>query len=87
MSKGYVASVVSRNFDRWQNDLAQFQPNLEGEHSRGGQRPPDSFPFPPTLGEDFRLDGYLEYLNAAPALYIYKHPCLLRDSNPVPTAQ
>ncbi|GFX13052.1 hypothetical protein TNCV_2357081 [Trichonephila clavipes] len=23
---------------------------------------------------------------AAKALYIYKHPCLLRDSNPVPTA-
>ncbi|GFU37739.1 hypothetical protein TNCV_1466091 [Trichonephila clavipes] len=23
---------------------------------------------------------------AAKALYIYKHPCLLQDSNPVPTA-
>ncbi|GFS56002.1 hypothetical protein TNCV_2564481 [Trichonephila clavipes] len=31
-------------------------------------------------------DCYLEYPHATKALYIYKHPCLLRDSNPVPTA-
>ncbi|GFT25405.1 hypothetical protein TNCV_182321 [Trichonephila clavipes] len=36
---------------------------------------------------NFRIDGYLEYQHAAKALYIYKHPCLLRDSNPSPTAQ
>ncbi|GFS69123.1 uncharacterized protein TNCV_4009851 [Trichonephila clavipes] len=28
------------------------------------------------------LDDYLEYPHAAKALYIYKHPCLLRDLNP-----
>ncbi|GFV18077.1 uncharacterized protein TNCV_168811 [Trichonephila clavipes] len=61
-------------------------PNLEGERSGGGQRPPTSLPFPPTTREDLRLDGYLETPPAAKALYIYKHPCLLRDSNPVPTA-
>ncbi|GFV36150.1 hypothetical protein TNCV_1974861 [Trichonephila clavipes] len=37
--------------------------------------------------EDLRLDGFLNYTYAAQALYIYKHPCLLRDSNPGPTAQ
>ncbi|GFW69435.1 uncharacterized protein TNCV_487841 [Trichonephila clavipes] len=55
--------------------------------SRGGQRPPTSLPLPPTSREDLRLDGHLEYPHATQALYIYKHPCLLRDSNPVPTAQ
>ncbi|GFW23535.1 uncharacterized protein TNCV_3806321 [Trichonephila clavipes] len=42
---------------------------------------------PPTSREDLRLDGYLKYPHAAQALYIYKHPCLLRNSNPDPTAQ
>ncbi|GFY24378.1 uncharacterized protein TNCV_1014261 [Trichonephila clavipes] len=46
-----------------------------------------SLPLPPTSREDLRVDDYLEYLHAAKALYIYKHPCLFRDSNPVPTAQ
>ncbi|GFU51861.1 transposable element Tcb2 transposase [Trichonephila clavipes] len=53
----------------------------------GGQSPPTSLPFPPTSQEDLQLDGYLEYTHTAKALYIYKHPCLLRDSNPGPTAQ
>ncbi|GFT56193.1 hypothetical protein TNCV_129891 [Trichonephila clavipes] len=38
-----------------------------------------------TTREDLRL-GYLEYPHGAKAQYIYKHPCLLRDLNPVPTA-
>ncbi|GFS56716.1 hypothetical protein TNCV_2221571 [Trichonephila clavipes] len=42
--------------------------------------------YPPATREDLRLDGYLEYPHAAMALYIYKQPRLLRDSNPVPTA-
>ncbi|GFW64069.1 uncharacterized protein TNCV_707741 [Trichonephila clavipes] len=33
---------------------------------------------------DLWFDGYLEYPHAEKALYIHKHPCLLRDSNPVP---
>ncbi|GFT93380.1 uncharacterized protein TNCV_337451 [Trichonephila clavipes] len=37
--------------------------------------------------EELRLDSYLKYPHAAKALYIYKHRSLLRDSNPVPTAQ
>ncbi|GFW90868.1 uncharacterized protein TNCV_2418611 [Trichonephila clavipes] len=61
-------------------------PNLEGENPGGGQGPPMSLPLQPTTREDLRLDGYLEYPHAAKALYIYKHPCFLRDSNPVPTA-
>ncbi|GFT24355.1 uncharacterized protein TNCV_3252091 [Trichonephila clavipes] len=54
--------------------------------SRGGQRHPTYLPLPPTSQEDLRLDGCLEYPHAAKAIYIYKHPCLLRDLNPVPTA-
>ncbi|GFU82529.1 uncharacterized protein TNCV_3629951 [Trichonephila clavipes] len=53
----------------------------------GGQRPPNSLPLPPTSREDLRLDGYLEYSHAAKALFINKHPCLLRDSNPGPMTQ
>ncbi|GFX06771.1 uncharacterized protein TNCV_3113591 [Trichonephila clavipes] len=53
----------------------------------GGQRPPTTLPRPPTSREDLQLDGYLEYPNAAKELYIYKHLCLLRDSNPGPMAQ
>ncbi|GFW60796.1 hypothetical protein TNCV_2672171 [Trichonephila clavipes] len=56
------------------------------ENPGGGQGPPTSLPLPPTTREDLQLDGYLEYPHTAKALYIYKHPCLLRDSNPVPTA-
>ncbi|GFW53731.1 uncharacterized protein TNCV_3938251 [Trichonephila clavipes] len=59
----------------------------KGGHSRGGQRPPTSLPLPPTSREDLRFDGYLEYPHATKALYIHKHPRLLRDSYPVPTAQ
>ncbi|GFU92689.1 uncharacterized protein TNCV_4635201 [Trichonephila clavipes] len=56
----------------------------DGEHAG---EPPTSLPPPPTPREDLRVDGYLKYPHAAMALYIYKHPCLLRYSNPVPTAQ
>ncbi|GFX17316.1 uncharacterized protein TNCV_3553211 [Trichonephila clavipes] len=71
----------------WQNDLARFHSNLEGEHPGGGQGHPTSPPLPSTSREDMRLDGYLKYPHAAKALYIYKHPCLLRDSDRVTTAQ
>ncbi|GFX57814.1 uncharacterized protein TNCV_943741 [Trichonephila clavipes] len=67
--------------------FAQFHPNLGGEHPGGGQRPPTSLPLPPTSRKDLRLDDYLKYPHAAKALYIYKHPCLPRDSNPDPTVQ
>ncbi|GFW48379.1 uncharacterized protein TNCV_1109421 [Trichonephila clavipes] len=46
-----------------------------------------SLPLPPTVREDLRLDGDFRYPHAAKALYIYKHPCFLRNSNPGPTAQ
>ncbi|GFV73410.1 uncharacterized protein TNCV_3389261 [Trichonephila clavipes] len=59
---------------------------LRGRKSHFGQGPPTSLPFPPSSGEDLRLDGYLEYPHTAQALCIYKHACLLWDSNPVPTA-
>ncbi|GFV43497.1 hypothetical protein TNCV_4592211 [Trichonephila clavipes] len=61
-------------------------PQIRGTNPGDSQRLPTSLPLPPTSREDLRLDGYLEYLDAANALYIYKHPCLFRDSNPVPTA-
>ncbi|GFV94710.1 uncharacterized protein TNCV_3864331 [Trichonephila clavipes] len=61
-------------------------PQIRGRKPWGGQGPPTSLPLPPITGEDLRLDGYLEYPHAAKALYIYKHPCLLRDWYPSPTA-
>ncbi|GFW26231.1 uncharacterized protein TNCV_4422781 [Trichonephila clavipes] len=67
--------------------MAQNHPNLEGEQSGGGQRYLTSLSYPPTLREDLWLDSYLAYPHATQALYIYKHPCLLRGLNPVPTAQ
>ncbi|GFW11277.1 uncharacterized protein TNCV_3807971 [Trichonephila clavipes] len=42
---------------------------------------------PPPSREDLLFEGYLEYSHPAKALYIYKHPCFLRDSNPGPTAK
>ncbi|GFU01733.1 uncharacterized protein TNCV_1522531 [Trichonephila clavipes] len=51
----------------------------------GNQGLPTSLLLPPTSQEDLRLDGYLKYSYAVKALFIYKHPCLLRDLNPVPT--
>ncbi|GFU31714.1 hypothetical protein TNCV_1175961 [Trichonephila clavipes] len=48
-----------------------------------GQGLPTSLPLPPTSRED----GLLKYPHVEKALYIFKHPCLLQDSNPGPTAQ
>ncbi|GFU40682.1 uncharacterized protein TNCV_3230561 [Trichonephila clavipes] len=61
-------------------------PQFRGRKPWGWPGPPPSLPVLPTPREDLRLDSYLKYSHAAKALYIYKHPCLLRDSNPVPTA-
>ncbi|GFW77985.1 transposable element Tcb2 transposase [Trichonephila clavipes] len=58
----------------------------QGENPGSSQGPPNSLLIPPTTREDLRVDDYLEYSHTAKAPYIYKHPCLLRDSNPVPTA-
>ncbi|GFT88616.1 hypothetical protein TNCV_905161 [Trichonephila clavipes] len=43
-------------------------------------------PFLSNSLEDLRIDGYLECPYAPKALYIYKYPYLLRDSNPGPKA-
>ncbi|GFV60354.1 hypothetical protein TNCV_3469901 [Trichonephila clavipes] len=59
---------------------------FRGEYSESDQRPPTSLPLPSNSQEDLRFDGYLELPDAMKALYINKHPCLLRDSNPDPTA-
>ncbi|GFS90057.1 hypothetical protein TNCV_507571 [Trichonephila clavipes] len=47
--------------------------------------PLTSLPLPPTSREDLRFGGYLEYPHAMKDIYVYKHPCLLQDSNPSPT--
>ncbi|GFU68427.1 transposable element Tcb2 transposase [Trichonephila clavipes] len=39
-------------------------PNLNGEHSGGGQRPPPLFPFHQPNEKDLRLDGYLDQKTA-----------------------
>ncbi|GFU56085.1 putative transposable element [Trichonephila clavipes] len=67
-------------------DFARIHPIFQGKHPGGGQRIPTSIPLPPTSREDLRLDGYLENPHAAKALYIDKHPCLLRYSNTGPAA-
>ncbi|GFV56045.1 uncharacterized protein TNCV_2266311 [Trichonephila clavipes] len=75
--------VVSRNFEQHTNDSTSrlgSTPALR-ENTLGVVKG-----LPPTSREDLRLDGYLEYLHTAKALYIYKHPCLLWDLNPGPTA-
>ncbi|GFW44348.1 uncharacterized protein TNCV_1747771 [Trichonephila clavipes] len=77
---------LALDFFRFTVRFCSVPPNLEGENPGGGQDPPTSPTLPPTTREDLRLDGYLEYPHAAKVLYKYKHPCLLRDSNPVPTA-
>ncbi|GFX90999.1 amiloride-sensitive sodium channel subunit beta [Trichonephila clavipes] len=87
MAKGSVTPVVSRSFEYHTDDLTRSHPNFEGEHPRGGQGPPTSLLLQPTSREGLRLDGYLKYHHAAKALYIYKHQCLLRDSNPGPSSQ
>ncbi|GFT26410.1 dynein heavy chain 17, axonemal [Trichonephila clavipes] len=75
-------------------NLAQFHPNFEGEHPGGGSRashlssPSTNLARRLAARRLFRLlNGYLEYPHAENAPYIYKHPCLLQDSNPGPTTQ
>ncbi|GFU95228.1 hypothetical protein TNCV_2125381 [Trichonephila clavipes] len=56
--------VVSLSFEPHAGDstiFARFHPNIEGENHGSGQGPPTSHPLPPTIIEDLRLDGSLEY--------------------------
>ncbi|GFV03094.1 hypothetical protein TNCV_471531 [Trichonephila clavipes] len=46
-----------------------------------------SLPLPPASQEDLWLDDYLKLAHASKSLYIYKYPCLLRDSNQGQMAQ
>ncbi|GFW30113.1 hypothetical protein TNCV_1054241 [Trichonephila clavipes] len=59
----------------------------QGDYPGGGQELPTSLLLPPTSQEDLQVNCYLEYPYAAKTLFIYKHPCLLWDSKPGPTAQ
>ncbi|GFX36654.1 uncharacterized protein TNCV_580331 [Trichonephila clavipes] len=88
MAKGEVTPVVSRSFEHHTGDRTIWLgfTQILREHPGGGQGNPTYLPLPPTSREDLRLDGYLKYPHAAKALYIYTHPCLLWDSNPVPMA-
>ncbi|GFU40705.1 uncharacterized protein TNCV_3230701 [Trichonephila clavipes] len=83
---------VIRSFEHHAGDstfLARFHPNFDVVRTLGGggQGPPASLSLPATTREDSGLDGYLEYPHTVKALYICKHPCLLRDSNPGVTEQ
>ncbi|GFT65938.1 uncharacterized protein TNCV_1614701 [Trichonephila clavipes] len=75
-AEGYCKQPLSRN------SSLERENNLEE-----GQRPPTSLPLPSTSREDLRLEGSLEHLHAAKALYFYKHACHLRDTNRGSTAQ
>ncbi|GFS90745.1 hypothetical protein TNCV_3771601 [Trichonephila clavipes] len=69
--------------------IGSLQPQFLGRTPWGVLGPPTSLPHPPPSREDLLLDGYKEYANAVEALhiYIYEHPCFLRDSNPGQTLQ
>ncbi|GFV98620.1 uncharacterized protein TNCV_1453061 [Trichonephila clavipes] len=84
-----VTPVVSLSFEHHAGDstILLGSTPIYREQTRGWSGPPTSLPLPPTTREDMRLDGYLEYPHAVKVRYIYKHPCLLRDSNLVPTAR
>ncbi|GFX44201.1 uncharacterized protein TNCV_4119971 [Trichonephila clavipes] len=82
--------VVSRSFEHHTGDSTiylGFTPILRGNTLGNVQGPTTSYPLPPISREDLLLDGTLEYPHAVKALYIYKHSCLLQNSNPVPTTQ
>ncbi|GFY10971.1 hypothetical protein TNCV_1124921 [Trichonephila clavipes] len=76
--------VPYRFVTSWLYDFARFHADFEKEHP-GGQGHPASRPLPPTSRKDLQSYGYLRYPPLENTLYIYKHPCLPRDSNPVPT--
>ncbi|GFT34009.1 hypothetical protein TNCV_4384611 [Trichonephila clavipes] len=66
--------------------VTRSPPPILWENTLGWSGSPTSLPLPRTSREDLWLDGYLEYPHAAKAKYIYRYLCLLRDSNPGPTA-
>ncbi|GFT09839.1 hypothetical protein TNCV_416231 [Trichonephila clavipes] len=81
--------VVGRSLKRHIADSMIFNsvpPQVSGETPWGSGASPLTSPQPTSL-EELRLDGYLEYIYVAKALYIYKHPRFLRDSYPGPTTQ
>ncbi|GFV58873.1 uncharacterized protein TNCV_4132351 [Trichonephila clavipes] len=73
--------IVNRSFVHYPCDSTIWlvsTPVLRENTLGRDQGSPNYLPLPPTTREDLRLNGYLEYRHAAKALYIYKHPCLLR---------
>ncbi|GFU13643.1 uncharacterized protein TNCV_938911 [Trichonephila clavipes] len=84
----FFMPVASLSFENHagEYDFSRFHSNFNGELPGSYQRPPTSPSLSPNSREDLWLDGYLEYQYIAKALYIYKHPFLLWDSNPGPTA-
>ncbi|GFV96107.1 hypothetical protein TNCV_1870681 [Trichonephila clavipes] len=83
------APVVSSSFEHHtaQCVLARFHSNFEEEHLRvvRGLRRLSLFHQPHE--RICSSTAIWTTPHAAKALYIYKHPCLLRYSNPGPTAQ
>ncbi|GFW55200.1 hypothetical protein TNCV_115861 [Trichonephila clavipes] len=67
--------------------FARFPLQSKGRTPWGWKADPTSLPLPPTSRNDLRLDGCLEYSHSVKALFIFKHPSLLRVSNPGPTEQ
>ncbi|GFS65928.1 hypothetical protein TNCV_2509791 [Trichonephila clavipes] len=67
--------------------LARFHTSFEGEQPGGGHRV--SYPSYPSTNPRRGLAAVplFRVPPAEKALYICKHPCLLRDSNPGPTVQ
>ncbi|GFX16783.1 hypothetical protein TNCV_2517631 [Trichonephila clavipes] len=68
-------------------EFGLIPPKFEGETRRVVRGFPPLFPFHKPLDRNLQIDGYSEYPHPTKALYVYEHPCLIRDSNPGPTAQ
>ncbi|GFT29358.1 uncharacterized protein TNCV_757171 [Trichonephila clavipes] len=83
MAKGKSTPVVSRSFENHTGDSTIWIVSTPGS----GQSPITSLTLPSTSREDLLLAEYLECLHAPQALFIYKNPYLLRDSNPGPAAR
>ncbi|GFX55282.1 uncharacterized protein TNCV_3968361 [Trichonephila clavipes] len=85
----HCTDVVSRSVEHHADNSTVwliFIPILRNKLFGRGHGTPTTLPLPPTLREDLRQEGYLEYPHAGKALCIYKYPCFFQGSNPGPTA-
>ncbi|GFV61553.1 hypothetical protein TNCV_4543851 [Trichonephila clavipes] len=82
-AKGRLSLAVALSTERFSSVSLQFR-----GRTPWGWSGASNLSSPTTnLTRGFAARRIFKVPHAAKALHIYKHPCLLRDSNPVPTAQ